>query len=167
MHGVQVPNISTRDDAIQLVKFAKYPPWGMRGFSPYTKAGLYDFSRGTEMPHLANNNTLVIANVEGTEGIKNLPAICSVANLDIVFIGLFDLSKSLGLPGQVEHPDVLEALEGALDTIKQNGKYSGSIASNFRMLDKLKGYDIDYVTYSVDTGMLKETYQKVVSAYSE
>jgi len=165
VHGVQLPNISTAKDAERFVKFAKYPPIGIRGFSPYTKAGLYDVSRGKEMPNIANNNTLLIANVEGEEGMNNLEEIVKVVGIDVIFIGLFDMSKSLGIAGDVQHPKVISKLDEAIEIIHKNGKKVGSIASNIDMLEMLKKKNIDYLTYSVDTGIIKESYVNMINSF--
>lgn len=165
-HGVQLPNITTAGDARQFVQFAKYPPFGERGFSPYTKAGLYDVSNGQKMPEIANQNTLLIANVEGEEGIHNLEEIVNVEGIDIIFIGLFDMSKSLGITGDVQNPRVMEKLDEAIEIIHKNGKKVGSIASNLEMLKILKDKKIDYLTYSVDTGMIKESYVDMIKKFN-
>ena len=164
-HGVQLPNITTVEDAKMFVQFAKYPPVGIRGFSPYTKAGLYDVSTGKEMPKIANENTLLIANVEGLEGMNNLEKIVQVEGIDIIFIGLFDMSKSLGMAGDVQNPKVIEKLDEAIAIIHKYGKKVGSIASNLEMLITLKAKKIDYLTYSVDTGMIKESYQTMINSF--
>lgn len=166
-HGVQLPNISTAKDAKEFVQFAKYPPVGIRGFSPYTKAGLYDVSNGKDLPKIANENTLLIANVEGSDGMKNLEEIVSVEGIDIIFIGLFDMSKSLGIAGDVENPLVIEKLDEAIEVIHRHGKKVGSIASNLNMLDLLKSKKVDYLTYSVDTGMIKESYQNMINNFRD
>lgn len=165
-HGVQLPNITTAHDAKQFVQFAKYPPIGTRGFSPYTKAGLYDVSNGQKMTAIANENTLLIANVEGEEGIENLQEIVSVDGIDVIFIGLFDMSKSLGIAGDVQNPRVMEKLDEAIKIIHKNGKKVGSIASNIDMLKILKDKNIDYLTYSVDTGMIKESYVDMINKFN-
>jgi 4-hydroxy-2-oxoheptanedioate aldolase len=164
-HGVQLPNITTIEDAKKFVQFAKYPPLGVRGFSPYTKAGLYDVSNGQKMPAIANENTLLIANVEGEDGIKNLQEIVEVDGIDVIFIGLFDMSKSLGIAGDVQNPRVMEKLDEAIEVIHKNGKKVGSIASNLDMLEILKKKKIDYLTYSVDTGMIKESYTNMINKF--
>lgn len=166
IHGIQLPNISTVADAQKLVEFSKYPPIGIRGFSPYTKAGNYDFRNGKILPTEANNNVLVIANLEGDEGIQNLEEIVKVDFLDVIFIGLFDLSKSMGVPGDVENPRVINALEKAVQVAHSNNKKIGTIAANDGMLKKFKEIGIDYLTYSVDTGIIKESYIDIVKSFN-
>lgn len=162
IHGIQLPNIVTVEDAKKFVEYAKYPPIGNRGFSPYTRAGLYDFKNGSKLPSKANDNVLLIANIEGPEGISNIEDIIRTVDIDVYFIGLFDLSKSLGIPGEVDSPVVIDELKKIASIIKSNGKKVGTIASNTNMLSLFKEIGIDYITYSVDTGIIKDGYQEIV-----
>jgi 4-hydroxy-2-oxoheptanedioate aldolase len=162
MHGIQLPNITTSKDARKFVQYAKYSPMGTRGFSPYTKAGLYDVNNAKIMPKLANDNTLLIANVEDEAGLKNLKSIAKTEGIDIIFIGLFDLSKSLGMPGDIQNKMVLDKLDEAVAIIHGCNKKVGSIASTPEMLAILKSKNLDYITYSVDTGMVKNAYQTII-----
>ena len=167
VHGIQVPNIKTVDDARLLVKFSKYPPNGLRGFSPYTKAGLFDLKNSEKLLKNANKNTIVIANIEDLTGLENIDDICKVNGLDIIFIGLFDLSKSLGIPGDIQNDLVLERLDRAIELVHSNNKKIGSIASSLDMLEILKKKGVDYITYSVDTGVVKESYMRVIDKFKE
>jgi len=167
MHGVQLPNIQMAEDAQRFVKYAKYPPIGARGFSPYTKAGLYDVNNAKAMLEAANQNTLLIVNIEDEIGLKNLADIAKVDGIDVIFIGLFDLSKALGVPGDVGHKRVLNKLDEAIEIVHGCHKKVGSIASNYEMLNTLKGKGLDYMTYSVDTGMVKDAYQRALKEFSK
>jgi 4-hydroxy-2-oxoheptanedioate aldolase len=165
MHGVQLPNIQTAEDAQMFVQYAKYPPTGIRGFSPYTKAGLYDVNNSKTMPKNANNNTLLIVNIEDEIGLKNLDSIAKIDGIDVIFIGLFDLSKSLGIPGDINNKEVMNRLDEAVKIIHNNQKKVGSIASTLEMLKILKNKRLDYITYSVDTGVIKESYLNTIKIF--
>lgn len=167
MHGVQLPNIQSAKDAQAFVQYGKYPPQGIRGFSPYTKAGLYDVTNAKIMPEKANSNTLLIANVEDELGLKNLDEISKTPGIDIIFIGLFDLSKSLSMPGDIENQRVLDELDKAVKIIHRNNKKVGSIASSLSMLKLLKEKQLDYITYSVDTGIVKEAYNHIINQFNQ
>lgn len=75
------------------------------------------------------------------------------------------MSKSLGIAGNVQHPLVMEKLDKSIEIIHKNGKKVGSIASNIEMLKILKEKKIDYLTYSVDTGMIKESYSYMIEIF--
>ena len=165
VHGIQLPDVVTVEDAQNVVKYSKYPPIGVRGFTPYSKAGLYDVRNGPVLPKIANENVIVIINVEGEEAFSNLNEIAKTDGVDVIFIGLFDLSKSLGIPGEVENTRVTQKLNEAIKVIHGNNKKVGSIATNIKMLETLKTKGIDYLTYSVDTGVIKESYEHMVSLF--
>ena len=122
MHGIQVPNIRSADEMKRLVKLAKYPPLGNRGFSPYTRAGGFNKENSSKLTTEANTNTLLIINVEDDFGLRNLDEIAEVEAVDVIFIGIFDLSKALGVPGDVESPTVLNALKEAVEVIHRHKK---------------------------------------------
>jgi 4-hydroxy-2-oxoheptanedioate aldolase len=71
---------------------------------------------------VANEGTLVIVHIEGSEGVDNLDEILSVARggIDVIFIGPYDLSQSLGLSGQLDHPLVIEKMKEVVYKYKKN-----------------------------------------------
>jgi len=128
---------------------------------------LYDVNNAKTMPEIANNNTLLIANVEDEIGLKNLDSIAKTDGIDVVFIGLFDLSKSLGIPGDISNEKVMNKLDEAVKIIHDNNKKVGSIASTPEMLSILKDKKLDYVTYSVDSGMVQNAYKKIINKFEQ
>ena len=111
--GVVFPFSSTRELAEQAVKSCKYPPLGIRGFGPSLAAPRWDFV-GQSYPEFANENVMVIPIIEQKQAVDNIDAIASVPGIDVLFIGASDLSYSLGVGGQRDHPLVQEALAKVL-----------------------------------------------------
>jgi 4-hydroxy-2-oxoheptanedioate aldolase len=165
VHAVQVPNVETRQDVLDIVKAAKYPPIGNRGFSPFTRAGSYSMETAKDLTMQANENTLVAINVEGKEAIENIDEILSIEALDIIFIGLFDLSKALGIPGQVDDPRVLTYLEDLTARISAAGKYAGTIATSKEKMHSFLDLGMKYIVYLVDCEMLKASYQEIRNSF--
>lgn len=160
-HCIQIPNIDTEKDVVDTIKFAKYPPIGNRGFSPYTRAGGYTKESAKILTNKANENTLIAINVEGKKAIDNIDKILALESLDIVFIGTFDLSKALGIPGQINHKKVQNRLEELTIKINDAGKVSGTIVTELNDLKKFIDLDMKYIVYSVDCAMLSYSYQTV------
>jgi len=107
--GVLVPLIRTAEDARQAVAACKYPLEGVRGFGP---RGASNFYRNTaEYQQEANDRIVVIVQIEHVDAVKNLDEILKVPGLDCVFIGPADLSGSLGVLCQWEHPKLLQAID--------------------------------------------------------
>ena len=128
--GVQIPMVNTGEQAQQVVDSVKYPPVGKRGLAG-VRANLFGLERPlTEYVRMANEETLVVVQVETTQAMQNIKKISAVDNVDVVFIGPTDLSSSMGYPGQPTHPEVLQAIEDLGKEIIAAGKAVGTIAAD-------------------------------------
>lgn len=112
-YGVIVPMINTKEDAEAAVNAVKYPPIGTRGVG-LARAQGYGFNFD-EYAATINEESVVIAQIEHIEAVDNLEAILSVDGIDGCIIGPYDLSGSLGMPGNFDHPKV----EAALKTVEE------------------------------------------------
>jgi len=159
-HGVQIPHVSTREEAELAIEYSKYHPQGKRGLSPFTRAGKYGLA--AENHTLRNNeNVIVVVNIEGIEGIQNLNEIITVPKIDVIFIGPYDLSQSLGKPGQVEDPEVVSCIKDSVKKIKNSGKSCGSFARDKKYLEILVDCGVQYVTYMVDSAVILQSYKNL------
>lgn len=106
--GVIVPMVCSREDAQTAVEFAKYPPVGKRGVG-LNRAQRYGFGF-EEYKKWVEEKSVVIAQIEHIDGVKNIEEIIQVPGIDGIIIGPYDLSGSLGIPGNYNEPVVKEAL---------------------------------------------------------
>lgn len=166
-HCVQIPNIQTKFDVQQIIRYAKYPPEGNRGFSPFTRAGDYSIKNSKSLTKVANQNVLIAINIEGTEAFRQIDDILQTEFLDIVFVGLFDLSKSLGIPGDVENPVVLKHLSELVKKIRAAKKYAGTIATSAENMRFFVDIGLQYIVYLVDCEMLKSSYLQIQRNFDE
>ena len=167
MHGIQIPNIHSSQDVEEIISLSKYPPIGKRGFSPFTRAGNYSLETATLHTQKSNANTLIGINIEGKEAIENIDEILSIDHLDIIFIGLFDLSKALGMPGQVDHPQVVGYLSDLVGKICESGKYPGTIASTPEQMVQFLEMGVKYLTYLVDCELLRKAYTDIKAIFDD
>ena len=121
--GVLVPLVSTKADAELAVQMTKYPPLGMRGVG-LARAQGYGVNFDEYMKH-ANDDSLLIVMIEREEGVRNIDEILSVPGIDGTFIGPYDLSTSLGIPGQLNHPDIVAAKKKVLGAARARGLIGG------------------------------------------
>jgi 2-keto-3-deoxy-L-rhamnonate aldolase RhmA len=121
--GVIVPMINTRADAELAVRSAKYPPLGFRGVGLARAQGYGQ--RFADYVARANDDTLLIVQIEHHEAVANIEAIVDVPGIDGTFIGPYDLSMSMGLPGQLDHPDVIAARDRVLAATLARGLVAG------------------------------------------
>lgn len=160
--GVQVPNVSTSDDAIKAIESARFFPIGMRGVCRFVKAASYgDKDRNDYFK--SENDKLLILQVEGLVGIKNIDSILDLQGFDILFVGPYDLSQSLGLPGQINHPIVLEEIKKISEKAKLKGKRLGAFIDTEKGLNLMKSYGVEYLAYSVDVNIFVEACKKIIN----
>lgn len=151
--GVQIPQIETRADAELAVRSAKYAPLGMRGLSYLTRAGAYGIHGTSGVTDLLNAEQLVIIHIEGVRGLENLAEIVQVPGLDVIFLGPYDLSQSLGIPGQVEDPRVTNGMQRAIEVIRHAGKWAGTFAGDAPTAQRWIDAGAQYLAIGVDVGI--------------
>ena len=120
--GVMAPMVESAEEAKLLVQSAKYPPMGRRGAAFGVPHDGYGAESITGAVHSANTESLLIVQVETAKGLANLEEIASVAEIDVLWIGLYDMANSLGIPGQMDHPKIQAAIESVLDACRRHGK---------------------------------------------
>lgn len=117
--GIIVPCVNTRAEAEQAVAMAKYPPQGIRGAS---LARCTDYGRDFSSYFAAHNEEVLVAvMLEHIDAVKNVDDILSVKGIDATFIGPYDLSASMNLAGQLDHPEVQAAQRKLLEACKRHG----------------------------------------------
>ena len=126
--GVIVPMVNSKAEAELAVRSVKYPPAGMRGAAV---ARAHDYGPGfADYMRSANDETLVIVQIEHVDAVSRIDEILSVPGIDGTFIGPYDLSASMGLPGQLTHPDVEAAKRRVLDAALARGLAAGIHATD-------------------------------------
>ena len=124
--GVIVPHVRSAQEAENIVKAAKFPPMGHRGFSSLCLSGGWGVGGaddGLEWMEWSNRETLVIPMVEEPEAVANIKEIVSVHGVDGVFFGAADYSVSAGVPLQTAHPKVQEALSKTVEAAREQAKF--------------------------------------------
>jgi 4-hydroxy-2-oxoheptanedioate aldolase len=115
--GVIVPHVTHAVEAHAAVRAAHYPPHGTRGLALSTRAGRHGTAPLHQHLAQARADTIVIAQVEDKDAVGHAAEIAATPDLNAVWIGPSDLSLSLGLPGQMEHPEVLAAIDRIADDV--------------------------------------------------
>jgi 4-hydroxy-2-oxoheptanedioate aldolase len=161
-YGVQVPNISTSEQARAVVAAAKYHPLGSRGVCRFVRAADYGIRERGE--YIADaNRALVVLQVEGLEGISNLDTILDVEGFDVLFVGPYDLSQSVGRPGLVDHSEVLELISTIAEKSRRKGVALGSFADTPEALRRQAAMGFTYLSYGVDQNLFLQACSEIPS----
>ncbi len=150
--GVQVPHVQNANDAQKVISAAKFHPYGDRGVCRFVRAANYSSKEGREYFSSANE-TIVIIQVEGTQGIENIDDILEVEGIDIVFIGPYDLSQSLGVTGEISNPKVIEQMNKIVQKSREKRMTVGTFIDRLEDIKMWKDIGVQYLSYSVDVGI--------------
>ena len=159
--AVQIPQVTTAEEAHTVVQSAKFFPLGNRGVCRFVRAAGYSSVDRKEYFAKANT-TQVIIQIEGVLGIKNFDTILEVPGVDILFIGPYDLSQSMGLPGEIDHPDVIAMMKELVRKANNAGKYIGIFTDTLANAKLWKEAGVHYLSYSVDVGLYFSICEHVV-----
>ncbi len=155
-HGVIVPMVNSKKDAQQAVNSVKYPPEGIRGVGLYRAqkygTGFEDYKKWL------SKESVVIVQIEHIDGVKNIEEILSVKGVDGCIVGPYDLSASLGDPGNFENNQMLEALEKVKKACKNSEKPLGFhvVPPDISELNKKKDEGYNFLAFSIDFLFLGE-----------
>jgi len=165
--GVEVPQIGDAEDAKVMVSAARYHPEGDRGVCRYVRAAGYSSMERHQYFQMANERTITIAHLEGVRAIQNLDEIMAVKGLDILFIGPYDLSQSVGVPGEVSHPLVIKQMETVIASAKKAGKLLGTFADDIAAAKRWIDAGVMYMAISVDVGIFYNACKEIVKGLSK
>ena len=126
--GVLIQMVNNSDDVEKLIKHIKYPPIGNRSYGVNRAQG-YGFDFDSYINNW-NNNSIFMIQVESIEAVKNIESILSHDEIDGVMIGPYDISGSLGVPGQLDHPEVINASIKVIKACEKFGKSCGTQLNN-------------------------------------
>lgn len=162
--GVQIPQICNARQARMAVEVSKFSPLGNRGVCRFVRAAKYSVTDRYEYFKNADE-ALVILQLEGREAIESLDEILEVRGIDVIFVGPYDLSQSLGVRGQVEHGAVVGKIEEINARCREKGIATGVFVDNMAALEKWKKSGVQYLSYSVDIGLYAEHCRELIEKY--
>lgn len=161
--GVQVPQVSSATEAREAVRLAKFHPAGERGVCRFVRsAGYGSIPRARYFAE--SNEALVVIQLEGSRALDSLDEILLVEGIDVLFVGPYDLSQSLGLPGEVGHPIVTAAVERIAAKAHAAGKVVGTFVDDSAAAARWIAAGIRYISYSVDVGIFQEACRGIVES---
>jgi 2-keto-3-deoxy-L-rhamnonate aldolase RhmA len=148
--GIMVPNVASAAQVRAIVDAAKYAPQGQRGVMIGAAHSDYrQVDPGAFMAH-SNANTTVICQIESQAGLDDLAAIAAMPGIDVLWVGHFDLTQSLGIPGQFHHPLFLDALKRVVDVGRQHGLGLGIQPTSLAQAQEWLELGFNVISYSGD-----------------
>lgn len=148
--GLMVPMVETEEQAGLIVQSAKYYPEGSRGAAFGVAHDDYAGGVVAEKMASANQEGMLIAQIETVQGVENCDAIAAVDGIDCLWVGHFDLTISMGIPAQFDHPDFIAAISHVAKTAEKHGKSAGVMAPNLEQYQLWRSLGYRAFAYSGD-----------------
>jgi len=156
-HGLMVPMVSTAEKAREIAMYSRFPPIGKRGLGSPFAHGTWGLKM-EEYVKAANDLVLVMVQIETKEGVQNIDKIVDVDGIDVIFIGPYDLSLSLGYPppSPDPHPDVEQIIQRVLKVTHGAGKKCAIFCSSGAQGARRAAEGFDMINVTTDTGSMTE-----------
>ncbi|MGI9423207.1 MAG: HpcH/HpaI aldolase family protein, partial [Hyphomicrobiaceae bacterium] len=148
--GICPPMMSTAQQAQSCIDAINYPPLGKRGAAFAIAHDDYQPRSVVDAISFANAKTSFVALLETAEGVENCEQIAALDGCDCVWIGHFDLSNSLGIPGEFDNPHFIDAVARIMAAAKANGKSVGRLVGSPEEAKRLNEEGCDFICYSGD-----------------
>ena len=158
--GIIAPHVNTAEIAEQVVRFAKYPPSGSRSVG-VARASAYGFQFADYVKN-ANDQLAVVVQIEHVEAARNIESILEVDGVDAAFIGPYDLSASMGIPGKISDSEVQNCMHQVREACAQRNKPLGIFAIS---VDDARPYleqGYALIAVGVDTMLIGQAAQDIV-----
>ncbi|MEK4023934.1 MULTISPECIES: HpcH/HpaI aldolase family protein [unclassified Sporosarcina] len=154
--GLHIPMVNTKEDALQVIQRAKYPPIGNRGAAYSHRAARYGKDVGENFLDSSNEQLLISVHIETPEAVRNFEEIMSVEGIDLAFLGTTDLSVSMGYRDGIHHKEVKDAISQVYEKAKKINVPIGTVANSVDAANQAFEDGAVYVV-SVGTTLISNT----------
>ena len=169
--GVMVPLVDTAEQAERIVSFSRYPPAGRRGaafgFAHDDYAGGDKEGDLRDKMRDIHERTLVICMIETRVGLDNVEAIAAVPGVDVLWLGHFDLTNFLGIPGQFSHPQYRDAVKRIAAAAAKHGKSAGYMAADEQLGREYLGHGYRMIATGTDQGLLQNAIAQLIGTWKK
>ena len=152
--GVQIPQVDSAQTAGLVSQAARYFPEGKRGLCSYVRAAGYSAIPPDVHIATSNDEVLTVVHIEGEAAASQIKDIVETPGIDVIFLGPWDLSQSLGVPGKTKDPRVIEVMEKVIAACKKKGIISGTFVREVGDAQRWIELGIQYMMLSTDAGLL-------------
>ncbi len=162
--GLIVPQVHSIEDVRKIVEYGKYYPLGERGVAG-ERANCFTYDMGGSLNdwfRIANEETLLIPQCETVGCLNDIDNIVRVDGIAGMFVGPYDLSTAMGIPGQFDNPDFLKAIQKVVDACHAAGKFCITYCDSAQKARQYFAMNFDSATIGLDVCILVDGYRQVV-----
>jgi len=160
--GVMVGNVETGEQAKSIVDAVKFAPLGKRGLGLGTAHNDYLQPDADAYFEFANRNTTVICQIESETGLRNLDAIAATPGVDILWVGHFDLTQSMGIPARFSDPRFISALRRVVAAANHHGKLAAIQPGSFQQAEDWFNLGFHFLSWKTDIAVYRDALRKEI-----
>ncbi|MFI4913083.1 MAG: HpcH/HpaI aldolase/citrate lyase family protein [Sedimentisphaeraceae bacterium JB056] len=164
-NGLMLPHITDAASLEKVIDVAKFPPLGHRGIDAVSADADFGMMPLADYLKFANEQTFIVAQIEDVTGLNNIEEIAAVKGVDVIFIGPADLSLNMGIPGQLKHPDIIDAIKRAVKVCRNNNITCGTPGLDPDHSKMLLDMGVGYITGASDYGILVRGFREAREKY--
>jgi 2-keto-3-deoxy-L-rhamnonate aldolase RhmA len=157
--GIVFPQLNSYEDFNLATKMTQYAPKGIRGFNPFVSTGKYGYE------NISEKKIKCIAIIETLNAVTELERILSIVELDILYIGVYDLSAQLDCIGKMDSPELLMLIDNIIACCKKASKNVGLMINNIEDLKRYKKKGVNIFVHSVDSFIIKNVFTNAMNNF--
>lgn len=165
--GILYPRCDDAEEAAELVKWAKFPPVGSRGYDGSGADNPFCFHAPKEYSEFANRNTFIAAQIEDPASLDHVDEIASVPGIDVIFLGPADFSAMSGHMGEFDHQCVRDAEKRIAEAAKKHGKTWGRPAAGGAEAQRLLEMGARFLAHGADILLVKQGWELMQKEFTE
>lgn len=166
-HGLMIPHVENAEVARRVVARSKYPPQGARQLENVNADADFGLMPMLDYLKRANDETFIVAQVEDTDAMKRADEIAAVPGIDVLYVGVMDLSLSMGIPGEPKHPRVVEAIRQIVRVCESAGITCGTAAIDPEHCRLLMDAGVRFFTERSDWRAVVQSFRGAIESYSK
>jgi 2-dehydro-3-deoxyglucarate aldolase/4-hydroxy-2-oxoheptanedioate aldolase len=161
--GIMAPMVNTAEEAMMVVKSSKYPPEGIRGAGFGFAHDNYNNQNPLKYIKKANNELINIIQIETKYGLENVESIAAIDGVDCLWVGHFDLTNFLGIPGDFTSSIYLDAIKRVVDAGKINKKSLGIMVNNNDELEMYSELGFNMIAVGTEMNILSRSISQIIN----
>ncbi len=161
-HGIMIPMVNDQKEVLEIVKFSKYPPLGRRGAGFGFAHNQYKKENPIEVMEQANKTLINIIQIENKTGLENLEEIAKIKDVDCLWVGHFDLSNFLKVPGQFESKLYLDSINTIVKIGKKYQKSLGIMVSTRQEMNFYSNLGFNVIAVGTEMSLLTDKISNLI-----
>ena len=161
--GIMTPMVNSSEEAIKIVKSSKYPPEGIRGAGFGFAHDNYNNQNPLAYIQNANNELINIIQIETKLALENVESIAEINGVDCLWVGHFDLTNFLGIPGNFTSPIYLDAIKRVVEAGKANSKSLGIMVNNNEELEMYSRMGFNMIAVGTEMNILSRSIYEIIN----